>query len=214
MGPLLQLAAHNKPEAYWSGGDYALNLSFSTLRDLQWERLLQAIWDHPALDGPLAARYLPGEPVESVARQVPEQTATWIQYGRLEIEDFWVGCSVQATRSLFECITVQVPLGMFDGLTGADGAAIAPNIHLEMLDHLYQDIAVTVFEAVPFELANLGYLSECQLVAELQFNTAQRLALLGKGNFFAHDDILKLLNARVDDYPAIRPALRWIPPGR
>jgi hypothetical protein len=214
MGPLPQPAKHANPNAYWRGGDYALNLSFSTLRDKQWARLVQAVWEHPALDGPFAERYIPGASGERAPIQTPEQTATWIQHGRLEIDDFWVGCAVQATRSLFECVTVQVPIGMFDGLTGETGGATAATIRLEALDHLYQNIAVAVFEMVPFELANLGYLSECQLVTELQFNTRRRLELLGQGDVFIRDDILRLLNVSPEDYPAIRPDLRWIPPGR
>jgi len=120
-----------------------------------------------------------------------------------------VGCAVLVTRSLFECVTLQVPLGMFDGVP-VDGRG-TPRI--EALDHIYQDIALDVFDYVPFDLATIGFQSGCCLFAELQADEQQCFDLLNAGSIFARDDVLRALNVWPDDYPAARPGLRWIPPG-
>lgn len=206
------VANHADPEAFWQGGEYELNLSYGTLRDIQWGRLMEAIWDHADIEGPFTERYTPGRATETTAVQTPEQTATWIQYGRLRVADDWVGCAVQATRSLFECVTVQVPLGMFEGLVNEHGAALNTDIRLDELEHVFQDMALTAFDAVPFELANIGYLCECQLVTELQFDTEKRLQLFANGNFFVRDDIMQLLRTSPTDYPTVRTDLRWASP--
>ncbi|MCD4684822.1 MAG: hypothetical protein K8S97_02665, partial [Anaerolineae bacterium] len=181
----LALAQHTRPEAFWSGGEYELNLSFGMLRDRQWTRLVEALWAHEALSGPVAARYIPGEPLPvPVAVEVPEPTAAQAQYGVLQVSGLDAGCSVLATRSLFECVTVQVPVGMFDGLSTSDEAA-PTQLHISPLDHVFRELALMLFEIVPFDLANIGYLAGPQLVEELQADTAQRLALINTGNFFA-----------------------------
>lgn len=212
MSSMPVLANHADPEAFWQGGEYELNMSFGTLRDVQWQGLVETIWAYDELDGPFADRYIPGEVGVPTDIHPPEQTATWVQYGRLLVEDQWVGCSVLATRSLFECVSMQVPLGMFEGLVDENGESVTVNIRLDALEHVYQNIALGVFNVVPFELANIGYLSECQLVTELQFDTERRLQLLAHGNFFARDDIMQLLRINPTDYPTVRDNLRWVSP--
>ena len=39
----LRLAHHADLDTFWSGGEYELNLSFGTLRDKQWQRLVNAL---------------------------------------------------------------------------------------------------------------------------------------------------------------------------
>jgi hypothetical protein len=201
MSPKLALATHYYDEDYWSGGDYELNISFGTLRDKQWERLTKTLWEHSALNGPYTDLYIPGKTPELTTAEVPQATAALTLHGSLTIENIQVGCRVLATRSLFECITLQVPLGMFT----ADTAYADP------LERVYRDIALALFEIVPFEIANLGLQCECKLVAELQANTTQRLEFLAQGNFFAPDHILMLLGANPENYPSVRPQLRWVP---
>lgn len=203
MSPKLSLATHPHEEDYWSGGDYELNMTFGTLRDKQWERLMKTLWEHGALTGPYADPYIPNKKPELVDAEVPQATATLIQHSSLIIENFQVGCRVLATRSLFECITLQVPLGMF--------ASRAEAVNTEPLERVYRDIALVVHEIAPFEIANIGLQCECKLVAELQANTIQRLEFLGKGNFFAPDHILMMLGTNPENYASARPNLRWVP---
>jgi hypothetical protein len=208
----LALAQHTTPDVYWAGGEYELNLSFGLLRDRQWQRLIEALWVHEALSGPLAARYIPGEEIPGPAAiEVPEPTAAQTQYGVLYVADLVVGCGVLATRSLFECVTVHVPVGMFDGIVVTEDAEPV-QLQIEPLDHVFHDLALTLYEIVPFDLATIGYLAGPQLVEELQTDTAQRLALFSVGNFFARDAVLSKLKAWPENYPAVRAGLRWIPP--
>jgi hypothetical protein len=208
----LRLATHPKTDAYWSGGEYELNLSFGTLRDRQWQRLIPTIWQHTAISGPFAQRFVPGESPQAAEIQVPEPDAAQVQYAGLQVESLQVGCGVLVTRSLFECITLQVPLGMFEGLEADPHNKFA--LRIEPLDFVYREIALTVFDVVPFDLANIGFQCECRLVAELRIDTKQRLELMMSGNFFAQDEVLSLLGIAPGDYPAVRPGLRWVPSGR
>src|SRR3954471_24113862 len=115
----LTIANHDHLTSFWEGGNYELNLSFDMLRDKQWQRMIQAIWEHSSFYGPLAERYTPtGAVPAQVAVQVPPPTATLTQHGQLKVGNAVIGCDVQATRSLFECVSILVPVGMFDGLVG------------------------------------------------------------------------------------------------
>lgn len=208
----LALAQHHLPDTYWSGGEYELNLSFGMLRDRQWQRLIEALWSHEVLSGPIVERYVPGTEIPAPAPvEVPEPTAAQTQYGVLRVTGLDVGCSVLATRSLFECVTVQVPVGMFDGLISDEGAEPV-QVHIEPLGHLFRELALVLFEIVPFDLANIGYLVGPPLVEELQADMAQRLALFNMGNFFASDAVLHKLKVWPENYPAVRVGLRWVPP--
>ncbi len=121
----------------------------------------------------------------------------------MPLNSLWVGCRLLATRSLFECITLQVPLGMFDPAPKAN--------HIPALEQVYQDIALAVYDRAPFDLANMGYQCECKLVAELLANPRQNADLIAAGHFFARDAVLILLGVDPTAYPAARPDLRWIP---
>lgn len=208
MSQTLHLAAHPDADSYWSGGEYELNLSFGTLRDKQWQRVMNAVWNHAAISGPFTRRFVPGAPADPAGILVPPPGAAQTQYGGLLIGSFEVGVGVLATRSLFECVSLQVPLGMFAGLEVGDSA-----LHIDPLDRIYRNLALAVFDAVPFDLTNIGLQCECRLVGELQIDTQQRLELMARGSFFARDQVLLLLGVPPDDYAAVRPALRWIPPG-
>jgi hypothetical protein len=211
MDDQLRLASYADDEQYWSGGDYELNLSYGTLRDRQWPRLIQNLWACDALEGPFAARYTPGTTPEPTGQQVPAPTATQTQHAALQVAGLTVGCRVLATRSLFECVSLQVPVSMFADVAPVDDKAA---LHIDALDRVFRDIALTLFSAAPFQIATLGLQSECRLLSELQADTQQRLDMVGRGNFFATDEVLAQLSLDPQHYPAVRPALRWVPPGR
>ncbi len=209
QSPTLSLATHDHENLYWNGGNYELNMSFDALRDKQWQRVLQAIWAHPLLHGPLENRYVPGTTAAETAISMPPPTATQTQHGRIRIAGDAVGCDVLATRSLFECVSVLVPLGMFAGITGSGVYVRRLNPQLGTLDQLFSEIALAVYDAVPFRLAVIGWERECQVIAELRSDAAQRDELVALGNFFAPDETLRLLNIHDETYPAPRPTLRW-----
>lgn len=212
MAAQLQLASHAEAERYWSGGEYELNLTLGTLRDKQWQRLIEALWRHDALSGPFAERFIPGTAGESVPVQVPAPTDALAQYGCLRVDSLQVGCTVLATRSLFECVTIQVPLGMFEGVTLPPGELA--RLRIEPLDQVFREIALTVFEVVPFDLANMGYQCECRLVAELQVDVQQRRGFIESGYFYARDEVLQSLGVWPEDYALARSGLRWVQPSR
>src|SRR5260370_20982497 len=98
-------------------------MMLDNVRDKQGQGVLQLVCEHPALYGPLLRRYAPGE---SPAAQVPIEalppTASITQHGQLKIGEVVVGCDVQATLSLFECMSILLPVTMFTGL--ANNAAV------------------------------------------------------------------------------------------
>lgn len=200
----LHLAAHSDSDAYWQGGDYELNITFDTLRDKQWQNVIQALWRLDTLAGPFAGRYIPGSDPQVAAIQVPQPTAAQTQYGALVVDALWVGCRLLVTRSLFECITLQVPLGMFDP------PPVKSN-RIPALEQVYQDIALAVYERAPFDIANMGFQCECKLLAELLANPRQKADFLAAGHFFARDAVLITLGVDPTAYPESRPDLRWIP---
>jgi hypothetical protein len=208
----LTTAKRSQLSQYWTGGNYELNLSFDSLRDRQWQQLLEALWAHPALNGPLRGRYVPGGPTPDRATpHAPPPTATLTQHGQLAIGNLIVGCDVQATRSLFECVSVLVPLGMFEGITGG------PNVRehypgLQALDAILYDIALRIYDQTPYRIAAIGYERECQLLSELRTNGEMRHAFLVMGNWLAQDETLKLLEPDLTPYPEVRPGLRWQAP--
>jgi hypothetical protein len=207
----LQVASHTAAEQYWSGGEYELNLTLGTLRDKQWQRLLESLWRHESISGPYAERFVPGFEVEPAPIQIPAPTDALAQYGVLHLGVGQVGCMVLATRSLFECVTIQVPLGMFAGMSRLTDDERA-RLRIDPLDQVCQDMALAVFEAVPFDLANMGFQCECRLVAELQTDARQRRNFVAGGYFFARDAVLQLLNLEPEEYPLAYHGLRWVPP--
>ncbi|MBI5959750.1 MAG: hypothetical protein HY866_13495, partial [Chloroflexi bacterium] len=175
----------------------------------QWQRIIETIWRHDAISGPFAERFIPGTAGEAVSIQVPAPTDALAQYGSICVGSLQVGCMVLATRSLFECVTIQVPIGMFDGLN----AELARR-RIDALDEVYQDITLAVFDSVPFDLANMGFQCECRLVAELQVDTQQRRKFIEGGYFYARDEVLQSLGVWPEDYPLAHNGLRWVPPAQ
>jgi hypothetical protein len=74
------------------------------------------------------------------------------------------------------------------------------------------EIALSVYDIVPFKLAAIGWERECQVVAELRADDAARAALIREGHFFAQDDVLRQLGI-AGDYQAVRAGLRWVGAG-
>jgi len=208
--PTLIPAHHVHENAYWEGGNYELNMSFDTLRDKQWQRVMQSLWGHRLLYGPLAVRYVPGSDVISTPILVPPPTATQAQHGQIEINSMAFGCNVLATRSLFECVSVLVPLGMFAELARI-GDMRSANPQLAALDQVFYELALAVYDVVPFQLATVGWERECQLVAELRADAKLRTQLIAAGNFFAQEDGLRQMGIAGESYSLTRPTLRFAP---
>src|SRR5688500_11630882 len=120
------------------------------------------LWEHPALYGPLAERYIPGDSLrEQIAVKSARHTASLTERGQINIGYAVVGVDVQATRSLFECISILVPIGMFEGLT--PGVQMRQqNPQLQALDEIFYDVALKIYDASPFKIAAIGYERGCQ----------------------------------------------------
>jgi hypothetical protein len=207
---MLELSRHAEPALYWEGGHYELNLSFETLRDKQWQDALNALWNHVLLNGPLAARYVPnGVPAEKVPIQVPPPTAAVKQHGQLAVNGQAVGCDVQATRSIFECLSILVPIGMFKGISGG---MLMRREHpqLEALDEVFYDIALSIYSVAPFQIAALGYERSCQLPAELRIDPEMRHNFLAAGNFLIQEAVLRTLEPDLTPYREVRQGLYWL----
>lgn len=208
----LTLAGHKNSAAFWNGGTYELNMTFEMLRDKQWQRIMQTIWEQPTLHGPLSERYIPGQPIpEEVPVQTPPPTAAMTQHGVLKVGEVIVGCDIQATRSLFECVSLLVPVTMFRDLTPSSNLR-AEHPELQTLDELFYDIALHVYDANAFKIAAIGYERECQLPVELKNDAQVRHAFLVSGNFLAQDDVLSSIEPDLSRYQQVRANLRWLAP--
>lgn len=207
---MLEFSHHTEPALYWEGGHYELNLSFETLRDKQWQEVLEAIWRHASMNGPLAARYTPNVAIaEKVAIQVPPPTAVIKQHGQIAVNGRAVGCDVQATRSIFECVSILVPIGMFKGITG--GALMRYRYpQLEELDAVFYDIALSVYSVAQFQIAALGYERACQLASELRSDPEARHNFLAAGNFLIQESVLRALEPDLTPYQEVRQGLYWL----
>ncbi len=208
----LVLASHEQENLFWDGGHYELNMSFEALRDKQWLRVMQAIWGHPNMFGPLETRFVPGGRATETTISIPPPTATQAQHGQILVAPGAVGCDVLATRSLFECVSVLIPLGMFDGIRHGTADPRKDNPALGLIDQVFAAIALAVYDVVPFKLAAIGWERECQVVAELRSDDAARAALVREGNFFAQEEVLRQLNIPMDEYQPVRNGLRWAVP--
>ncbi len=212
MTNMLTAASYTDNASYWEGGHYELNLSFDTLRDRQWQRVMQTIWSYAALHGPLAARYIPGEAAgELIGIQVPPPTATLTQHGQMKIGGLVIGCDVQATRSLFECVSVLVPLGMFAGIAGGPQVRQS-HAELDALDKVLYDVALHAYDVAPYKIAAIGYERGCQLPAELRGNADLCQAFLAAGGALMQEDVFRSIGLNAADYEQARPNLRWLPP--
>src|SRR5205085_10597097 len=110
----------------------------------------------------------------------PPPTATLTQHGQMKIDQPdqvdqsdqpVVGCDVQATRSLFECISVLIPVGMFEGLAGEQQQMRQRRAELVALDELLVNVALAIYDVAPFKIAAIGYERGCQLPIELRSNS-------------------------------------------
>jgi hypothetical protein len=204
----LTVAHHQQPASYWEGGHYELNLSFDTLRDRQWQRLVEAVWEQPLVYGPLAARYTPGGDLADVVPvQVPPPTATLTQHGQMKIGAAVIGFDVQATRSLFECISVLIPIGMFEGAEAGLPATFRD------LDVALREMALHLYGIIPFRIAAIGYERGCQLPAELSSNPELLAGFASAGNALVQEDVLRLFHLDLSPFEQVRPNLRWLPQG-
>ncbi len=202
-------ATHDQDHAYWDGGNYELNMSFDGLREKQWQRLMQCLWDHPLLYGPLEARYIPGSRVTRVPAVPPPPTVTQAQHGQIEIGSIAFGFTLLATRSLFECVSVMIPLGMFAGIKVNGAALRRDNPQLAAIDQTLSAIALAIYDTVPFRLAVIGWERECQIISELCSDPALCAEMVAMGNFFIQDATLRLLNMNGTAHARVRPDLTW-----
>src|SRR5262249_3829815 len=210
----LTVAAHQDQSSFYEGGHYELNMSFEMLRDKQWQRILEALWQYPMLYGPLEGRYYPGSPTPAASTiQPPPPTATLVQHGQMRIGNLIIGIDAQATRSLFECVSVLVPVNMLAGLK-PDPQMRQRHPELAELDTLLCEIALQVYDVVPFKIAAMGFERECQLPMELRRDVPQRDEFLRAGNFFAQKDVLSALEQDVSRYEEVRANLYWLGPGK
>lgn len=202
---MLQLANHPQ-DHYWGGDILSLHLSFDSLRDYQWKRLLEGIWAYPNIMGPIEKRYIPHQatpPPNSI--RLPEPTSTVAQYGLWEvIPSLTIGIEVLATRSLFECISILIPLQMFK--TTPPEAA-----DLQLLEGLLHSLALHCYKISHFELASLGVNRDCPVVVELMGNAALRTNFLAEGSFFAQINALSALHSDPNQYQKVLPSLYWMP---
>ena len=202
---------------YWSGHNFELNITFGTLRDYQWKRLLDAFWAQEELIGPLQTRYVPGHAEPSITDiQYPKPTDTFSQHGILSINNKTIGIDVLVTRSLFECLSISAPTGMFVLNPEASAPATLQTDEIKIVHtyEIYQDLALNLHENVPFELASIGWNRECQILTELIEDSEKRKLFIAHGNFFATDEsMIKLGLAPNDAVEAIK-GVRWVPASR
>jgi hypothetical protein len=214
----IYLARHREAQAYWQGGNFELNLSFDGLVQRQWQALIDHFWSLDHIEGPFERRYVPHYlPPPSTRIMYPEPTATYTQYGVILLEGQRVGMDVLVTRSLFECFSLMIPVGMFDRLKKTDDAttpfAYKDNPTCAVVDAVYKSMAVHLWRHVPFTIASIGWNRECQLVRELQIEDEQRERFFKLGNCLIVDDALRRLEYDPNDYEHALPGLRWLPPG-
>lgn len=201
----LRPAYHAAPQDYWRGPRYEINMTFASLRDDEWQRVLHAVWGASALSGPLNARYLPNVELAMTAIMVPPPTTALTQHGLIWLQQgIGAGCSVLVTRSLFECISVQIPAGMFEELD------VTPGLRLPALEAVLHELALTIFRQVPFRLATTGWDRGCALETELQDPT-YAAALAAQGGCFVAEELLTLLPVSEIAWQQAIPGLCWLP---
>ncbi len=203
---MLTLSLNENP---WDSDSIELNMSFDTLRDYQWERLLKALWAYPIMFGPLESRYTPGiEPPPVIPMTVPDPTAAMCQFAAVEVEPkMQVGAEVWITRSLFECVSVTIPLKMFSNVT-----AERTNEGLLHIEHIFWEMALKLYDTTTYTIAAIGVNRGCQLLMEMLANPQMRDELIKTGNFLARDDAMAELRLRPQNFQEVRPSLRWCPP--
>lgn len=202
-------------EIYWAGNNFELNMSYGTLRDYQWKRLLDALWSASVLRGPLAKRFVPDQPAPDMAGpRYPAPTDTYTQHGVLAVGDSEVGLDILVTRSLFECISISIPTGMFaiDPVGSDPDVLRTDEIKISTAYEQYQALAQQCFQVVPFELASIGWNRECQILVELEADEESRQHLIDLGNFYATQQTIETLNLDVTTLEQVEDRLYWMPP--
>jgi len=194
--------------ALWSEPQLELNLTFDTLREYQWGRFIKHLWAQETLIGPFSSRFDPSSPPQAVRPMVPEPTATLSQYALMQVTStLQVGVEILLTRSLFECVSILVPLNMFpDPHPESDEVQAAHQ-------SLYK-LALALYEVGAFSIGTLGVGIGLFLLAELMADDQLRSQFIKHGSFFARDDILAVLRLSPEAYPEVKPALRWCAPAK
>lgn len=216
MAAIIQLAEHTDSQAYWDGGNFELNMSFDMLTQEQWLQLVDALWADEQVDGPLTQRYVPNQALPPYKKvEYPEPTSTYIQHGRMDVEGVVMGIDVLITRSLFECITLMTPVGMFKNLvSGSEGIPypLQDNPIRQCIESAFSDIALRIYRVAPFSIASLGWNREIQILNELVLEDAYRKKFFDQGNSFITDKGLKRCGRNPEDYARVASGLRWLPP--
>ena len=212
----IQLAQHADPIAYWEGGNFELNMSYEMLQGDDWKRVIEALWANKSIDGPLISRFVPGQKIpDTHAIEFPEPTAALTQHGILYVDEQAIGIDVLITRSLFECITLMAPVGMFANLAAGSKSnpyPLSDNPARQSLEKTYRELALTLFKVVPFSIASLGWNRECQLLAELTFEEDVLRRFLSTGNSLITTTALQACKVDPFLYEEMLPELRWLPP--
>jgi len=193
---------------FWSGDKFELNMTFESLRDYQWDRLIKAIWSYAKIHGPYEERYSPGqpEPPKTEAKKA-EPTATYTEFGIFEIApDVKVGLEVLVTRSLFECVSILIPVKMFENFNTAPESA-----DYQALVQAFYEMALEMYQMTTFSIAAIGINRGCQLLLEMVTDQAVRDVFVKQGDFLARDDALGALRLQPRLYKEVKPTLRWAP---
>lgn len=212
MSARIQIPAHADPRDFWSGGTYELNLSYDTLRDNQWSRLLDSFWSIEGVFGPYERRYTPGEAEASREKiRYPAPTDTYTQHGVVSVDGVHIGFEVLVTRSIFECFSVHLPVGMIVIPSALENDKIASRVRAAVEDS-YRFVALRMYEAMPFLIGRLDFNGECYLVDELAADATVREKFLSAGNAFIQDTALRKLGRNPENYEMVAAGLRWLPP--
>ncbi|GIK66530.1 MAG: hypothetical protein BroJett018_43240 [Chloroflexota bacterium] len=214
MSTRIQIPTHADPREFWSGGTYELNLSYDTLRDNQWSRLLESFWSIDGVFGPYEDRYTPGqaEPARTKIRY-PAPTDTYSQYGIVSVDEVHLGFEVLATRSIFEGFSVHLPAGMVVTTSALENPKVAARVR-EAVEDAYRFVALRMYEAMPFVIGSFDFNGECYLVDELAADAAAREKFFLSGNCFIQDTALRKLGRDPDNFEQVANGLRWLPAGR
>lgn len=208
---MLQTAQHADPTAFWHGARYELNITFERLLDLDWEQVLSTLWHDTRLYGPLVSRPTPfAEMPQLITQRYPGVTDMLTQHGLFTIGEITVGCDVQSSRTLFESVSIQIPLSMFAGFTDVQ-VSVHNHPELAAIDAIFYEMALDVFAVQPFQIAAIGVERGPQTLFELTNNPQARHDLLLHGNFFAHDHFLGAIEPDLQGYEVVRDGLKFKP---
>lgn len=203
--PILALS---QKENTWSGPKIELNLSFDNLREYQWKRLLDTLWGSTGISGPFVERYHPFQPdPEPTPIVQPDPTATYSQFGAFELQaGVRVGIEVLVTRSLFECVSLLIPVAMFENVQLQVGDPC-----LNVVQNRLYDLSIGLYKIVSYDIASIGVDRGCELLMELVSDPRARERFMKQGNFLARDETLAAIRVEPKAYEEVMQKLRWIP---